>query len=373
MSPLKSGPKYSALQAEQADEAIVQSAETVQDCDGQQDDDAPVAVPVGSEAEDAITVKVKSTDDKTHDVRVSASSSVLEFKELLEAITGLPSDRQRLICLGKLLVDEKTLLDSSVKDGNFVHLVPKPARSGGSRPTAVGPSNAGQDELRLPAHIREMFAENGRSSSFTGDSSGADFESEYELSIWRYRVRVMSMVMLFYYTLSLMASLTTWTSILTNTDGDESHEYPREGQFHQVKTDIPLTIVDTLENTLGVFAALEGMKCATSFAHELAKEFSRNMVKLTVVHFLNLFMWISALTSGEIVAVPTPSHHSRQSNREVEESVPALVGTMLIVHPLMWISMLMIAFRYHKCLLARQETLQPDESEPVAPSSLAVV
>jgi len=313
-----------------------------------------------SEAEDAILVKVKSTDEKTHEVRISESETVRDLKDVLEELTGLPVTRQRLICLGRLLVDESSLKESSVTDGIFVHLVPKPEMA--SCRTSSG-SNSGMqrspsmDELELPPHIQQMLASRGEMPSFGGSNERPrfSFEEEYELSIWRYRVRVLSLLMLFYYFMTLMASLSMWLN--TRSDNDRYHQ--QQGQFKQIKPDLPLSIIDTLENILGISVAVSGLKTAVRDNPAFSKKFARETTILAVVHFINLFMWIGALFRGEIIQVPVHHRYGTHDQDEEQESLRSIVGAMLIVHPMIWLAILVIAYRYHALLVVRHEILHP--------------
>uniref|UniRef100_A0A7S2W921 Ubiquitin-like domain-containing protein n=1 Tax=Mucochytrium quahogii TaxID=96639 RepID=A0A7S2W921_9STRA len=311
------------------------------------------------EAADAITVKVKSSDEKNHNVRISASSTVTDLKTILAGLTQIPVQRQRLICLGKLLVNEKTLKESGVKDGNFIHLVAKPVDAG-ETPTAI-PVASDLNSIQLPTHIQEML---GRSQvqvvTDAVPSAGPHFsyEDEYELNIWRYRVRVLSMLMWFYYFMNLMASISIWMH-------PNDKNYHRAGQFRQVKSDVALSLVDTLENLFGFMVAVAGLKTAVSDSVPLAKRFVKELSILTFVHFLNLFMWMVALSNGEIVQVPTRmTHHQQQSPSQAQESLRSIIGAMLIVHPIIWVVILSIGYRYFKMLEYRDQIVNPPEAVP---------
>ncbi|GBG31878.1 Ubiquitin [Hondaea fermentalgiana] len=326
-----------------------------------------VEVAAGPEPEDAITVKVKSTDEKTHNVRVSASETVAGLKRMLEGTTGLPPARQRLICLGRLLMDEKTLKESNVKDETFVHLVPKPAAAcaaeGADSEGGAGGQRgaAGLDEMRIPVHIQEMLIARGELPRTSFDHTAFSFEEEYEMSIWRYRVRVMSMLMLFYYFLTFMTSISIY---LRPDDDDEANYQDQQGQFRQVKSDIPLALVDTLENVLGIIVSFSGLQAAVRDSPRIARKFARELCSLAVVHFINLFMWIAALFRHEIVRVPPPHRYEHMRPKDDEEAIRSIVGAMLIVHPMIWIAMVSIAFRYYKLLVQREMILAPIEASP---------
>ena len=347
------------------------------------------AVPVAVAA-DAITVKVKSPDDKTHELVLSAGSRTEVLRGKLTLLTGLPAERQRLICLGKLLSDDKTLGEQGVKDGTFIHLVPKPAgacasssssSSGAAAAAAAGP-------IEMPAHIAEILARGAAGGA--GDSvvpigldAGAEhysFEDEYELNIWRYRVRMLSLIMMLYYVMALMAGLNNWMEPEgaseggAGSSGSDQDAYARGGQFVQVKPDNWLSLVDTVENLLGIAAATVGLKTAVRNCTRLSQRFEREINVLCVVHFISLALWISALYRGEIVQIPMRSRHHNHSDAssgvvqmseaERQDNIRSLVGALLIVHPLLWISIVSIAQRYHRCLVYRDALLNPPAATP---------
>jgi hypothetical protein len=355
-------------------------------------DAVPVAVAMAS---DSITVKVKSPDDKTHELVLSAGSRTEVLRGKLTQLTGLPAERQRLICLGKLLSDDKTLGEQGVKDGTFIHLVPKPAgacgssgssssSSGSSGSSGSGPGGA-SGPIEMPAHIAEILARGAASGA--GDSvvpvgldAGAghySFEDEYELNIWRYRVRMLALIMMLYYVMALMAGLNNWMEpegAPEGGSGSGEDSYARGGQFVQVKPDNWLSLVDTVENLLGIAAATVGLKTAVRNCTRLSQRFEREINVLCVVHFINLALWISALYRGEIVQIPMrPRHHNhsdansgvvQMSEAERQDNIRSLVGALLIVHPLLWVSIVSIAQRYHKCLVYRDAVLNPPAAAP---------
>lgn len=219
--------------------------------------------------------------------------------------------------------------------------------------------------MHIPVHIQEMLVARGELPGARFEHQpNFTFEEEYELSIWKYRVRVMAMLMLFYYFMTFMAAISIW---LHPDDADEYQE--QQGEFRQVKSDLPLTLVDTLENVLGIIVSFVGIQAAVRDSPRISRKFARELATLAVVHFINLFMWIGALFRHEIIHVP--AHHrygSRASEEDDEETTRSIVGAMLIVHPMLWLAMLSIAFRYHKLLVQRAIILSPPEAQPIEPS-----
>lgn len=68
-------------------------------------------------------VKIKTMDSQVFELVVPSSILVSDFRKHVQEISGIPPDRQRLICKAKLLVDEKRLHDYIDEDDQFIHLL----------------------------------------------------------------------------------------------------------------------------------------------------------------------------------------------------------------------------------------------------------
>ncbi|KAG2174410.1 hypothetical protein INT43_004433 [Umbelopsis isabellina] len=94
-----------------------------------------------------ISLHIKSLERTTHSVSLPRNSTVLQLKEHIQAVSQVDSQRQRLIFQGRVLKDDKSLLDyANLDDGKVVHLV--------IRPTGV-PHNPDNDD---PNNTRENNA-----------------------------------------------------------------------------------------------------------------------------------------------------------------------------------------------------------------------
>ncbi|KAJ2961527.1 hypothetical protein NQZ79_g3285 [Umbelopsis isabellina] len=94
-----------------------------------------------------ISLHIKSLERTTHSVSLPRNSTVLQLKEHIQAVSQVDSQRQRLIFQGRVLKDDKSLLDyANLDDGKVVHLV--------VRPTGV-PHNPDNDD---PNNTRENNA-----------------------------------------------------------------------------------------------------------------------------------------------------------------------------------------------------------------------
>ncbi|XP_054821252.1 ubiquitin-like domain-containing protein CIP73 [Prosopis cineraria] len=75
----------------------------------------------GSEA--TIEIKIKTLDSQIYTLKVDKQMPVPALKEQIASVTGVLSERQRLICRGKVLKDDQLLSAYHVEDGHTLHLV----------------------------------------------------------------------------------------------------------------------------------------------------------------------------------------------------------------------------------------------------------
>ncbi|KAK7292000.1 hypothetical protein RIF29_07607 [Crotalaria pallida] len=74
-------------------------------------------------SEPTIEIKIKTLDSQTYTLRVDKQMPVPALKEQIASVTGVLSERQRLICQGKVLKDDQLLSAYHVEDGHTLHLV----------------------------------------------------------------------------------------------------------------------------------------------------------------------------------------------------------------------------------------------------------
>ncbi|MED6222510.1 Ubiquitin-like domain-containing protein cip73 [Stylosanthes scabra] len=89
-------------------------------------------------SEATIEIKIKTLDSQTYTLRVDKQMPVPALKEQIASVTGVLSDRQRLICQGKVLKDDQLLSAYHVEDGHTLHLVSRQPDLSGSLPNHSG-------------------------------------------------------------------------------------------------------------------------------------------------------------------------------------------------------------------------------------------
>ncbi|KAL9674691.1 hypothetical protein QQ045_002889 [Rhodiola kirilowii] len=74
-------------------------------------------------SEPTVEIKIKTLDSQTYTLRVDKCVPVPTLKEQIATVTGILSERQRLICRGRVLKDDQLLSAYHVEDGHTLHLV----------------------------------------------------------------------------------------------------------------------------------------------------------------------------------------------------------------------------------------------------------
>ena len=163
-------------------------------------------------------VRVKTLQDKTHQVPLTASmTTVRHLKAALVSMSGMGEDEQRLIFRGKFLDDASLLATSGIEHDACLHLIPCPqSRSAAPPRPTMAPMDAESQmitDARL-AHDLEAGGFGGerfRVSSFTplpgmgiGGTLHADGAVEapsHLVLMWQMRIRCLAFVMVFFYSL----------------------------------------------------------------------------------------------------------------------------------------------------------------------------
>lgn len=103
----------------------------------------------------SFSIKVKTLDSTEYELSVTNDTTVLELKQRLAELSGIPLERQRVIFRGRVLNDERSLRDYKVEEGNALHLVSRAVSSGtetNSRNSDnnVSPNETPQEGMGLP-------------------------------------------------------------------------------------------------------------------------------------------------------------------------------------------------------------------------------
>ena len=70
-----------------------------------------------------ISLKIKTIDNKPHEISIPTHSKIQRIKQALQKETGLQISQQKLIFRGRLLSDSETLKNHEIRDGHTLNLV----------------------------------------------------------------------------------------------------------------------------------------------------------------------------------------------------------------------------------------------------------
>jgi ubiquitin-like protein Nedd8 len=73
--------------------------------------------------EKPVVISVKTLTGKTRKLSVTNLTAIHSVKELLHHMTGISPDKQGLIYAGKRMVDERTVAEYNIEEGDVIHLV----------------------------------------------------------------------------------------------------------------------------------------------------------------------------------------------------------------------------------------------------------
>mmetsp|Transcript_11849 Transcript_11849/g.13664 ORF Transcript_11849/g.13664 Transcript_11849/m.13664 type:complete len:379 (-) Transcript_11849:256-1392(-) len=328
---------------------IPESAEP--DADEIEEDDDP----------NALSLKIKGTDNKTLLVKIANDASVIDLKTKLADLTDFSVERQRLIFLGRMLTDGSTLADYKIKDGNFIHLVPKPAGFV-SQPSdsSISSNHLTEESIILPTDL-SVFRNDMRFRDNEMGMSSEDYMRRLELGLWRARVRLMSSLCLFYYFLEFMNILAFWMHPDEADQRFEHGHHPSNLYY----------ALDTVENLWGIVVALKGLKTAAEDSTLLSKSFLHDLSKLGVIHFVNLMIWCREVSSGQIKELRQQEVGNKSPDGGNPEDVGMELSFTIMINVMIWVTILAVAAKYHAELVSLhgEEELADEEDEEVEESN----
>lgn len=98
-------------------------------------------------------IKIKTLDNKELELEIESNLSVLDLKKLIEKRSNIPSDRQRIIYQGRVLLDDKKVSDYDVMNETVLHLVAMPQSQQPQQPQNQPQQNQQQNTQQMPRGI----------------------------------------------------------------------------------------------------------------------------------------------------------------------------------------------------------------------------
>lgn len=103
------------------------------------------------EGERQLQVAIKTINNEVHNLVVDTNSSVSSLKTLVQELTSIESDRQRLIYRGRVLSDTGIVADYNIENGHTIHMVAKPANYRELQQNAAASSSAVPQQAHRPS------------------------------------------------------------------------------------------------------------------------------------------------------------------------------------------------------------------------------
>lgn len=102
-------------------------------------------------------VTIKTLDSQDHDFEFDDNLTIREFKEYVQSTVDVPPDQQRLIFCGKILQDDKKMIDFDCHE-KVLHLVKRPPLTPPSEQMAGQPtSDPNQEQVTNSDPIRDTL------------------------------------------------------------------------------------------------------------------------------------------------------------------------------------------------------------------------
>ena len=123
-----------------------------------------------------LTFKVKTSGDKSHNMAMAPTATVLDLKTKLatEEFENIPIERQRLIYSGRVMKNDDALSTYKIKAGNTIHMV----KSAASNPT---PAPAAASSAPTPAAVPQNMAAGTSANNLLAGLTGARFAGHANL------------------------------------------------------------------------------------------------------------------------------------------------------------------------------------------------
>lgn len=284
---------------------------------------------------------------------------VSQLKEASAVVTKVPPESQRLIHMGKLLVDSKTLEESGIAESDvIVHLFPKPN-------VVINPSGDGEEDITANeenvthdgAHIPQIVLdadEAARRSQILILSSHEIFEAQH-------RVKIFSFLLMIISSMELLTLMTLYIGVDDDYPGSSSSsgmETPPGNPTDMTPTNTGMTVrtwqdsdyADTAISAFGFYVSLLGIKATTENTLQLARRYLVCLVIAGIAN--NIYYYYLNINQMEKTA--------EERNKDLDDASlygGSFVGILL---PLtVWTMCIVRAYQFQ--LLIREAELEAQE------------
>jgi len=328
-----------------------------------------------------IVVHILDSAQKKFDVKCDKSWSVRNFKIAGYVVHKVPPEKQRLISMGRLLQDDKTLEEQNITtEGQIIHLFPKPNvvitnNTESNQTSYVSPSTSpvtvpegsegtGGTVESTPssvAHIPQIILnaeEAERGSEILVLSSHEAYETVH-------RVRLLSFLLLIYSSMQFLQDLTKWMGpAITNNEsgtippGDPTDTSmstygggnPAGSNGGDETLNLPWNDSDYFDwaiNTFGVYVAMVGIKATAEYSVLSARWFLQTLMVLGIAW--NIYYYYVQV---KIEKLFRQSHQyntddPNEQNKGIYED--AMITMLLPIF--LWVTFVIRAWQFQKLLV----------------------
>lgn len=284
---------------------------------------------------------------------------VSQLKEASAVVTKVPPESQRLIHMGKLLVDSKTLEESGIAESDvIVHLFPKPnvvinPSGDGEEDTTANEENVTHDGAHIPQIVLDAD-EAARRSQILILSSHEIFEAQH-------RVKIFSFLLMIISSMELLTLMTLYIGVDDDYPGSSSSsgmETPPGNPTDMTPTNTGMTVrtwqdsdyADTAISAFGFYVSLLGIKATTENTLQLARRYLVCLVIAGIAN--NIYYYYLNINQMEKTA--------EERNKDLDDASlygGSFVGILL---PLtVWTMCIVRAYQFQ--LLIREAELEAQE------------
>lgn len=157
-----------------------------------------------------ITVTILDSAQNKFELSLPPDATVLEFKRIGHEVHSVSPDKQRLVSMGQLLKDDKSITDHKITNRSIIHLFPKPnvvvtdsnaePNSPPASPTGAGSENASG------AHVPQIVM----NSDEVNRQSSILILSTHEAYETMHRIRLLSFLLLMYSSIQMLRDISIY-------------------------------------------------------------------------------------------------------------------------------------------------------------------
>ncbi len=161
--------------------------------------------------ENHVSVTILDSAQNKFVLSLPPDSKVLDLKRIGHEVHSIPPEKQRLVSMGQLLQDDKSIADHKISNGSIVHLFPKPTvvvtdnndtSDHGNSP----PSSPSRNENGSGAHVPQIHMdadEVNRQASILVLSTHEAYETMH-------RIRLLSFLLLMYSSIQMLRDVSIY-------------------------------------------------------------------------------------------------------------------------------------------------------------------